>query len=485
MTNWPEIARCLTVLRPVEWVDRKALAYFRDTASDEPVIVACSGGCDSVFLLLVMNALLKPEHLHVAYFDHGVRGKASEDDGQFVKELCDALNLDYHYGSAGKNLSCDEASLRKARYAWLEEVASDCQAACIVTGHHADDVIESQLMALCTGTGPAGMSSPAPVRYFPAGPVRIRPLITMKRSTIERTLTSLGAPWREDASNADKAYTRNRIRHDVIPALHESIPQDVHAASNRTRAFMEEAVQALDEWLSHLELNFDDPDGFDAPALIGKPPALARRALMAWWMRFYPEFPISPGAGDQLVEILINGKTGSPVTVGKIGTAVAGISQEAVFVLTLNKKSRLVLQEKAPATRVEWTTGMHWCPDSGPVYLPTGAVLRAKRMKLAETGESYKVANPDREAWVTGVEGPLHVRQWQPGDRYRPLGAPGRRKLQDLFTDAKLNSEQKAALPVLLDTHGNIVWVPGFPPSDEAKVCQKSISALILTYQQQ
>lgn len=483
--NWPEIARCLTVLRPVEWVDRKALAYFREEAADKPVVVACSGGCDSVFLVLVMNALLEPGQLHVAYFDHGVRGKASEEDGLFVKGLCDALNLAYHSGSTDNSLSSDEASLRKARYEWLEAVASECKSTSIITGHHADDVIESQLMALSSGTGPAGMSSPLPVRVFPNGPVRVRPLIAMKRSTIERTLESLGAEWREDKSNADTAYTRNRIRHKVIPVLKESMPQDVYAASNRTRVLMEEAAQALDAWLSHLKLSFDDPNGFDASALVGHPSALARRALMAWWMRFYPGISISPGAGDQLVEILTEGRPGSLVTVGKLGANNHGFPEEAIFALHLNDERRLFLQQKGVNSCSKWIAGMHWCPDSGPVYLPNGAVLKAVRMNLADAGYSYKKADPIREAWVTGVKGPLCVRQWQPGDRYRPLGAPGRRKLQDLFTDAKLNSEQKAALPVLLDNHGNILWVPGFPPSDEAKVCQKSISALILTYQQQ
>ena len=479
MMNWPEIARCLSVLRPVEWVDRKALAYFREEAVDKPVIVACSGGCDSVFLLLVMKALLDPVQLHVAYFDHGIRGKSSAEDGLFVKDLCDALNLAFYAGSADKSLSPDEASLRTARYTWLEAIASKCKAASIVTGHHADDVIESQLMALSSGTGPAGMASPLPVRYFPNGPARIRPLITMKRSTIERTLESLGAVWREDKSNTDPAYTRNRIRHEVIPLLRDSIPQDVHAASNRTRFLMEEAVQALDDWLSLLKLSFDDPDGFDASALVGHPSALARRALMAWWMRFYQEISISPGAGDQLVGVLTGGRIGSPVTVGKLG------DNDATFALVLNDDLRLVLREKRTESHAEWKTGMHWCPESGRVYLPDGAVLMARRIDLADAGDSYKKADPHREAWLTGVEGPLHVRQWQPGDRYRPLGAPGRRKLQDLFTDAKLKTEQKAALPVILDSCGNILWVPGFPPSDEARVCQKSISALTLTYQQQ
>jgi tRNA(Ile)-lysidine synthase len=133
-----------------------------------------------------------------------------------------------------------------------------------------------------------------------------------------------------------------------------------------------------------------------------------------------------------------------------------------------------------------WTEAIHWHWPAGGVSLPDGSTLSAKTVDWDNHDPApYLNANPVKEAWVNGIEGPLEVRQWQAGDRYQPLGAPGSRKLQDMFTDAKLHPHEKAAKPVIVDCSGSIIWVPGFPPADAFRICQNSNSALQLTYNPQ
>ena len=483
MTNWQEISRCFAALRPSQWVDPKVTAYLESVSTDRPILVACSGGADSVFLTLALVALYPSQsrRFQLVHYNHGIRGKAADADAAFVEELGRGLGLPVEIGQSVDRLSPDEASLRKARYQWFLEVYFRENASALVLGQHGDDVLESLLMGVLSGSGPAGLASPMPVRTFPDGHSRLRPLLSLKREQIIKTLETLEIPWREDASNQDKTYTRNWLRAEIIPALRTRFPQEIYSATFRTRKLMEECVATLDTEIAALQLDESNPSEFFAQQLAGRSEGLVRRALMAWWIRHHADNSLSAAATDALVEVISRNLVGAKIPVGKI-TGAESVAQ----VLEWSKDGVLFL---APEHRTEsepWSAPAHWQWLAGPLFLPDGAALSAELVELSAGDESpYKAADPYQEAWLSGVDGTLYVRQWQPGDRYQPLGSPGRRKLQDLFGDAKLNSEQKQGLPVILNEDGAIVWVPGFPPADAFKICQNDKSALQLTYNPQ
>lgn len=477
MPDWPEIARCFAVLRPVRWLDPEAGSFLAETNPRRPVILACSGGADSVFLLLSALDFLEKDRIHVAHFHHGLRGREADRDASFVEHLCQALGLGFSCGRRQPAGDHSEAALRTARYAWLGQLYKDEQAEALLLGHHADDLLETQLIGLLTGCGPAGMCAPLPVHRFPDGHVRVRPLLSMKRSTIEKTLSSLGAPWRNDGSNKDLRYTRNWIRNDLVPFLSGRFPQDIHAGSARTCKLQREAVEAVDAAVIRLQLNFDDPMGFDARSLYACPDAVIRRALYAWWMRHRADHILPTKATDKLVQTLSQGRVGAVVSIGKVFADDASVYSIAI---DESGQVRLTGRQQVPAT--PWRTGCHWHWRAGPLVLPTGSSICGEPISWAAGQTPYLRANPATEAWLRPQSGPLHIRQWCPGDRYQPLGAPGRRKLQDIFCDAKLNSEQKQALPVILNSADEILWVPGFPPAESARIPVGTKSALRLTY---
>jgi tRNA(Ile)-lysidine synthase len=186
------------------------------------IVVAVSGGADSVALLRALSETFSGR-LFVAHFNHGIRGDESELDAEFVAELAGQLRLpcrmerrDMTAESSGQNL---EAAARQARYSWLAFVAKSEGLDSIATGHNANDQAETVLFHLFRGSGLSGLRGIARRRRMTSDVQVIRPLLRATRTDIERYLNSLSQPWRQDSSNADRRFSRNRIRHDLLPLL--------------------------------------------------------------------------------------------------------------------------------------------------------------------------------------------------------------------------------------------------------------------------
>ena len=233
-----------------------------------PGVVAVSGGADSVALLrALIEAGCAP--LTIAHFNHQLRGTDSDADAAFVQELAGRLGFtsratraDVAKEAAGENL---EATARRLRYSWLAQVAAEVGADWIATGHTADDQAETVLHRLIRGTGLQGLRGMASWRAGGVSPLLngqelqevqnrgltpsarlIRPFLTVTRADVLALLTELGQPYREDASNADPRFTRNRIRHELMPLLKTFNPEVV-AALGRLAEQAEEAFDVLRE----------------------------------------------------------------------------------------------------------------------------------------------------------------------------------------------------------------------------------------------
>jgi len=477
MTDWCAIAAAFgRTLRDLP-LDEAVISRIARLPGDQPLVIACSGGADSIYLSLSLHALtqggVETGHLSrlgtplvLAHFHHGIRGTEADADADFVREFGEALGLGVRMGRAETDADSSEAALREARYAWLGVVCREEGAQAFCLGHHADDVLETQLMALCTGAGPAGLASPLPVKRHADGLTRLRPLLRVSREAIEATLRAVAAPWRTDSTNTSPAYTRNRIRSEVVPRLKSCMPQEVRRGSERTRFLMEEVTRALDRFLDEAGFQAGDSRGLDMRPLRGKPTALIRRGLMAWWLRHFSALRLEKSIADVVVTAVAVGEKQLRISLGR--------DHELVL---MDGIVRLHPRRKGPV----WSGSVQWACLAGPLYLPGGAVMKAERIANPQV-ESYSQADPCRAAWMdTGLR-QVEVRTWRTGDRYQPLGAPGRRKLQDLLTDRKVKTEQKRSLPVVVDDEGEILWVPGLPPAHRLRLHPGSKSALKLTY---
>ncbi len=211
-------------------------------------VVAVSGGADSVALLRALGDLPVSD-LVIAHLNHRLRDRESDEDAEFVAQLCphlphriEAIDVAGLAQASGDNL---ENAARRARYDFLARVARETQAAWIATGHTLDDQAETVLHRLIRGSGLRGLRGIAAKRELVAGIALLRPMLNVSRSDVIEYLQTIGQPWREDTTNRDSAFTRNRIRHEALPLLRTFNPAIAETLA-RT------AMQA-DEVYDHIE----------------------------------------------------------------------------------------------------------------------------------------------------------------------------------------------------------------------------------------
>ncbi|MEI9979118.1 MAG: tRNA lysidine(34) synthetase TilS [Edaphobacter sp.] len=192
--------------------------------------IAISGGADSVALLLTLHAANSAKHdalgagLSAVHINHHLRGEESNTDQQFVEDLCIALDipLHLHHADIPERIATTsegiEEAARNARYEFFSTLLASGHADSVLTAHTLDDQAETVLMKLLRGAWTEGLSAIHPVLTQPKGKI-LRPFLQTRRAEIESFLKSANQPWREDSTNTDTAFTRNRIRHELIPQL--------------------------------------------------------------------------------------------------------------------------------------------------------------------------------------------------------------------------------------------------------------------------
>jgi tRNA(Ile)-lysidine synthase len=283
--DWPRLATELAQRVPRDRLHPAVLAWADASPPRERWAAAVSGGADSLALLLLLWAHW-PERrarMHVLHFDHRLRGAQSRGDARFCRAVAASLGVAFHDGAwAEARPAAGEAVARAARHAFFAQQLRRFRTKALWLGHQQEDVAETLFMRLARGSGAAGLAAPRPVHRLPDGRVHLRPLLALKKREITAALRAVGAPWREDASNAGDRHFRNRVRHDVLPAwLRAASDRDALAGAARSRELLEEDDAALDAWLA--ELNPFAADGtLNLRRLAGKPRGLVRRALHRW-----------------------------------------------------------------------------------------------------------------------------------------------------------------------------------------------------------
>jgi tRNA(Ile)-lysidine synthase len=297
-------------------LEARVAAAWPPTAWQEvPVVVAVSGGADSVALLRILARLRTPSaRLWVAHFHHGLRGAAADADEQFVAHLAAGLKLGYRAGrvpasqlaTAGDGL---EAAARRARYAFLTEAAEQIGARYLAIAHTADDQAETILHRVLRGTGPAGLAGMPRVRMLGGAVSLVRPLLAIRRSELRDYLHAVGQDWREDATNAQTDATRNWIRHEMLPAAAERVNASVVDALVRLGSLaseMQSLLAPLAEQLLERAMDRTPGAGFACRCddLSGQPRYLVRESLkLAWRREGWPEQAMGLAEWDALAEL--------------------------------------------------------------------------------------------------------------------------------------------------------------------------------------
>jgi len=417
----------------------------------EPVLVAVSGGLDSVTCLSVLCRL--GYNVHALHANYGLREGADADE-ELVRRWCDeqdppipltVVSLNAQARADAEGESFQEAA-RRLRYAALAEQAEAIGATVVATGHHRDDQAETLLLNLVRGSGPEGLAGMRPSR--PLQDARsvslVRPLLDARRDDIEAYAEAVDLPWRTDPTNRSLDYDRGVMRTEILPRLAEHF-DGVRGTLARSAALMGEYVDqalrpALDERMSEAFVDCDPGGWLSLDALREEPPVWRRRLLLAALRRTLPDASYSYAMAEEL-DALVDAQVGRRLEVGE-GT------------VWREREGLRFLPETAPPQSFSPTS-----VDRGTaVSIPQGRLLveacAGRPASLASGSPFVEYADADR----LGTD--LRVRPWADGDRIRPLGLDGSKTVSDLLTDAQVPAHQRDRVSVLC-TADHLAWVVG------------------------
>jgi len=422
----------------------------------QKVVVAVSGGPDSVCLLHLLVALTRRENyqLAVAHLNHGLRGAESDEDEKFVRALARDLGLPYRTETvtvrdlARRSHLSLEAAGRLSRYQFLEKVAEEIGAQWIAVGHTADDQVETVLLNFLLGSalpGLIGMRSRQ-------GKI-VRPLLGVFRREVESYLRANHLASRQDSSNLDRRFTRNRLRLELIPLLERYNPNFRETIWRNSRLmnddyeFISQSGEKLWEKIATVSRDRIDMNLKDWRAL---PASLRRYLLRAAISRLRGDLVgISLVHVEAAVELGLRGNSGSRLDLPR-GLQI-GKEYDTLY-LQISSEERPRISETP--LRVPGRT-----PISGTAWELSASLVK----KVGEGSSCRQFFDYDQ------VGNHLSVRARLPGDRFMPLGMAGFKKLQDFLVDAKVPRDLRDTIPVVVAS-GQIIWLGGLRIDERAKV---------------
>jgi len=455
----------------------EAIRRFGLLGGGESLLVGVSGGQDSIALFDVLRQLAPTMRLQlaVAHVHHGLRGGEADQDERLVRRLAEAADvpfrcrrLDVPAVARAAGHSFEEAG-RQARYEFFELVRQELGADAVALGHTASDRAETLLMNLLRGAGPDGLGGISPKR----GCI-VRPLILATREETLAHCRKEGLEFRVDRTNLEPHHLRNKVRLELLPLLEREYVRGAAEHITRAAELAHDEAQLLQELAAKTlkETTAESGSGcirLDINALKVLPEALLRRTLRE---------AIRVTSGDvrdlrynhvrDLVRLIKQGRTGARVVLPGAVVVERGYGEVTIG-----------WSRAQPPSVGEVSVTL---PVPGQVALVRlGIRVRGDVRDVEEEGEA--VAGGKWQATLdAGAAGDaLVVRNWRPGDRFRPLGLGGEKKLQDFFVDAKVPRAERSRVAIVARRDGRIIWIVGHRLDDRAKVSPATRRVLVLT----
>ncbi|UCD77950.1 MAG: tRNA lysidine(34) synthetase TilS [Desulfobacterales bacterium] len=454
---------------------RETVAAYRMLNAGDSVLVAVSGGPDSVVLAHVMIILAKEYSLRlgIAHLNHCLRKEAADSDADFVADFARRLNLacfiekkDVRALQRISHLSLEEAA-RKVRYDFYDQIAAKYGFNKIALGHHSNDNAELLLMNLLRGSGPLGLSGISPVR---TGRI-VRPLIRVKRSEIIAYISEKNLPHVTDASNSDLTFRRNRIRHQLIPELENNYNPRIIETLNRLSVILRDEEQWIEDLLRPTfnqcvsvkapETIILDLNRFDKLASAAK-----RRILRKAIFEVKKDLRrITLPHVDAVLTLIGKGPVNGCLNLPE---RIRVHRDAATLTITRIKRDQFTRGDNSKETLA---LAYRYTIDSpGLVFIKeANASIMLTEIGMDDLPDfkntGKHLAFFDRD----GLQFPLVVRNVRPGDRFSPLGVNGTQTVKKYFSNHKISGDQRTTCPLLLcgDT---IIWLVGHRVDNCVKV---------------
>jgi tRNA(Ile)-lysidine synthase len=438
----------------------------------QPILVAVSGGVDSLVLLHLLRGLARKHRwqLTAAHFNHRLRGRSSDADARLVRRTAEQLKVpvliegaDVRTFARTAKLSLEMAA-RKLRHDFLARAAAQRRIPSVALAHHADDQLELFFLRLLRGSGGEGLAGMKWRNPSPGNPKieLVHPLLDQPKAVLREYAAEQGLRYREDASNAALDFQRNRIRHELLPLLRRKYQPALDRTLSRVMDILgaeaEFAAEAARKWLVHPSTRFDQ-----------LPMAVQRRCVQLQLLErgIVPDFELveqlRTAADRQITVRRVQADEGTGRTPGPLcavrdrsGQVHLQAAEPAEF-----KSSAVDVALKGRAGEIEF--------DGVRISWRTASPKTVARLKSKVDREYF---DADR------VGSPVRLRHWQPGDRFQPIGMACPVRMQDFFTNQKVPRDRRRRLLVAATAKGEVFWVEGMRIAERFKLTKETIRRL-------
>lgn len=420
---------------------------------EKNLLLAVSGGLDSV----VMSHLIHSMSFSVAlaHCNFNLRGESSDKDQVFVEQLAAQLGLTvatkkFNTQDYAKKEKCSiQVAARTLRYQWFDELLAKEHFDFVLTAHHADDNLETFIINLSRGTGLDGLTGiPQKNKKI------IRPLLPFSREQIEHYAKENAIAWREDLSNLEDKYLRNKIRHSVVPALKELTPSFLNAF-NKTLEHLKMSRDIIDKSIETLSINIIEQDAHGLALNIAEIEKLSNtKAYLFEFLKAYNFTEFND--------------------VSQLLTAQSGKQVLSATHRLIKDRDKLLLTELKEKNEFEYSFLKNEQVLSTPFFTLEAA-------KVEQGGKNFEGHN-EIMIDLEKIKFPLLVRKWKSGDYFYPLGMTGKKKLSKFFKDEKMSLPQKEKI-WLLCSAGEIVWLMGKRLDNRYKITEQTKQILKITLQ--
>ncbi len=442
---------------------KQVLDSLPDLPAGTRLLIGVSGGSDSIGLLTLMRSLAQTRkwQLGVAHVEHGLRGADGRADAVWVRRCCRDWQIPVHVcrpdvrAKAEQQRVSVEMAARSERLACFKRLASRHRYAAVVLAHTADDQAETLLYRLIRGTSLTGLGG-MQVDSRLDGLRILRPLLSVRKKDVQTYLRQQGVTWREDVTNQSTDPVRNRIRHRLLPLLRDAFNPAIVPALARTASLVRDDEDTLNILTAADLLQCERQGVLDVAALQTLPLPRRRRVLMAYLQKRGAALAeqISFDMINRCIRLIDSGR-------GSAGVPLVGeyrlMRQYNQVRLVYGKEDgesvrpRVRLPASGARNLVEWGLRV--------VVQSIRGVQGTERETIGQWPATATLA-----AARVGRAG-LYMRSWQDGDTFHPLGAAGRRKIQDIWVDRKVPKALRRQLP-LVTCRGEVVWIPGYTIAD-------------------
>lgn len=428
----------------------------------ESVLIGLSGGADSVALLSILTRLAPRNtwSVRAAHFNHGIRGVGAEEDELFCRNLCEEMGVHFHCETADvpayareNGLSIETAG-RLLRYEFLDRIAEKTGCTKIATAHHMDDNAESIMLHLIRGSGLAGLTGMKPARDN-----LIRPLLNCRKDELVFYLEHEGILYRTDETNLVAEGSRNRVRLDIVPYLEKHINPAIVPTLCSMAELLSQDEAYLSEQAARAYEEYRRDGGLLREPVAKLPYPIKTRVIRLALAEAGAIVDIERVHVDAVAELL-EARTGAKLMLPRIE---AWVSYDLI---------RFGKQEPAPEFELPFRQGL--------VETPLGLFRITEVEGTAGFEKSTEIAFLDKEK-VEKLGGEIVIRTRRDGDRFRPVGAPGKRKLKDYLIDRKIDREKRDVIP-LVACGNEVLYVAGYAASESTKVDDTTGSMLKVEY---